>query len=754
MRRYTRAVHRWGRFVYARRRAVLALSLVGFVLSIIAIATGGEPQNANSFDFESGRAFTLMGDQLPTSGVSFTLIVGDPRLDASAAGFRQEVARALAPLAADHRVAGIETPYVAPAAVAAQMTSADRHLILAIVSLNVDFTTARKQFGEMRDEVHAPVQLSVVATGDVPLAYDFDSLLAADLQKAEVGSAVVALVLLLIVFGTGVGALVCVAIGLLAVTGGVGGALALAHATNVSTFALNIVTLIGLGIAIDYSLFIVSRFREELAGGRDVPEAVSIAMGTAGRAIAFSGLTVAIGLSAMLFYRGTFLVSMGICGAIVVAISVLLALTFLPALLSVLGPRINRLSVPILRPRPFGQGMWHRIAIGVMRRPVLLLVPTVAVLLAAGSPFLHIHLANTDVTQLPPDAEARRGAELLAAAFPSQGSNLIEVVVQFSTGSPLAPHNVAIASGLSGRLRGIPGVAAVRGYVDIDPSLSVAGYQQLYTGGSTAALPAAARDVVTRTVGHGIAVLDVVTPALPASDEAHNVVRTIRSRDAVDGATVLVTGDTAFDIDFVDFIVHQTPLAVGFAMVTTAIVLFVLLRSVLLPVKAVLMNLLSLSAAFGAMVWIFQDGHLSGLLNITAGAIDPTLPVLLFCVVFGLSMDYEVFLLTRMQEAWRRTGDNRTAVADGLERSGRLITGAAAIMISVFVAFGLARVVTIKATGIGMAVAVLADATLVRAIVVPALMRLLGSANWWAPRWARRLPSIGEPAAAEPAAPR
>jgi RND superfamily putative drug exporter len=166
------------------------------------------------------------------------------------------------------------------------------------------------------------------------------------------------------------------------------------------------------------------------------------------------------------------------------------------------------------------------------------------------------------------------------------------------------------------------------------------------------------------------------------------------------------------------------------------------------------MNLLSLSAAFGAMVWIFQDGHLSGLLNITAGAIDPTLPVLLFCVVFGLSMDYEVFLLTRMQEAWRRTGDNRTAVADGLERSGRLITGAAAIMISVFVAFGLARVVTIKATGIGMAVAVLADATLVRAIVVPALMRLLGSANWWAPRWARRLPSIGEPAAAEPPAPR
>jgi putative drug exporter of the RND superfamily len=239
-----------------------------------------------------------------------------------------------------------------------------------------------------------------------------------------------------------------------------------------------------------------------------------------------------------------------------------------------------------------------------------------------------------------------------------------------------------------------------------------------------------------------------VTPSLPASDAAHALVRTVRAGDTISGATTVVTGDTAFDIDFVDYIVRQTPWAVGFAMLTTIVVLFLLLRSVILPIKAVLMNLLSLSAAFGAMVWIFQDGHLSSLLNITPSAIDPTLPVLLFCVVFGLSMDYEVFLLTRMQEAWRRTHDNRAAVAEGLERSGRLVTGAAAIMITVFLAFGLARVITIKATGIGMAVAVLADATLVRALVVPALMRLLGRYNWWAPRWAARLPMAARDEAA------
>jgi RND superfamily putative drug exporter len=733
--------------VYAHRRLVLALSVVGFILSGVAIATGGEPQNANSFDFESGRGFGLMSSQLPKGGVTFTVILTDARLPSTDARYQREVRQALGALAADRRVAGIRTPYSTPPAVAAQMVSTDGHRVLAVVSLNVDFTAARTHFGELRGEISAPAPMTVAVTGDPALAYAFDSLLAADLQKAEIGSSVVALVLLLIVFGTGVGALVCLAIGLLAVTGGVGAALLLAHSMDISTYAVNIVTLIGLGIAIDYSLFVVSRFREELAGGSTVEQAVAVAMATAGRAIAFSGLTVAIGLAAMLFYRGTFLVSMGICGAIVVAISVLLGLTFLPALLAVLGPRVNRLAVPVLRPRPFGQGMWHRIAVAVMRRPVMVLLPTVAILLAAGAPFLHLHLASTDVTQLPPDAEARQGAELVASAFPSQGTNVIEVVVQFDHGSPLTPANVAIADALSHRLRSTHGVSAVRSYVDVDPTLTLAGYQQLYAG-PAAALPAATRDELTRTVGRSIAVLDAVTPALPASDDAHALVRTIRAQDTISGASAVVTGDTAFDIDFVNYIVQQTPWAVGFAMLTTIVVLFLLLRSVVLPIKAVLMNLLSLSAAFGAMVWIFQDGHLSSLLNFTPSAIDPTLPVLLFCVVFGLSMDYEVFLLTRMQEAWRRSHDNRAAVAEGLERSGRLVTGAAAIMITVFLAFGLARVITIKATGIGMAVAVLADATLVRALVVPALMRLLGGINWWAPRWAQRLPPAAENEAA------
>ncbi|MDQ6725293.1 MAG: MMPL family transporter, partial [Actinomycetota bacterium] len=279
---------------------------------------------------------------------------------------------------------------------------------------------------------------------------------------------------------------------------------------------------------------------------------------------------------------------------------------------------------------------------------------------------------------------------------------------------------------------------SVRSYVDVDPRLTLTAYQQLYAGPATS-FPPAVRDQVRRTVGPNIAVLQAVTPFLPASDAAHALVRAIRAEDKLSGAAVVVTGDTAFDIDFVNYIVQQSPLAVGFAMATTIIVLFLLLRSVVLPIKAVLMNLLSLSAAFGAMVWIFQDGHLSSLLNFSPGAIDPTLPVLLFCVVFGLSMDYEVFLLSRIREEYLRTGDNGVAVADGLAATARVITAAAAIMVFVFGVFIFDPNVFIKQIGLGLTSAVLVDATVVRMILVPATMELLGNANWWMPAWLGRL---------------
>jgi RND superfamily putative drug exporter len=646
------------------------------------------------------------------------------------------VQSAVAPLLHDRRVTSIETPYSAPPAQAATMISKDRHSVFAMVNLSLDFASARQQFPELRHELHSST-LQISTQGDVPLASDFDTILASDLRRSEVVSLPLALILLVIVFGTGVAALLCLGVGVFAVATGIGVTYLMAHGFDVSTYAVNVVTLVGLGIAIDYSLFIVTRFREELARDGDTVRALTVTMATAGRAIAFSGITVALGIAGLLFFSGTSLVSMGAAGAVVVGASVLYALTLLPALLAILGPRVNRLRIPVLQPRPFGQGAWHRVAVWVMRRPWLVLIPTVAVLLAAGVPFLGINLASTDVGQLPVTADSRVGAELLQSQFPQAGQNTIDVVMQFQHGSPTEPQNVAAAYALSRTLSRTPGLVSVKSYVNLQPLMDLGAYQALYAQPRSAA-PVPVQDVLRRSTGSSIAVLEASTPYLTTSDQAHELVRSVRAHDSVSGSRVFVTGNTAFDLDFVDYMVGHIPIVVASVVVATLAVLLLLLRSVALPLKAVLMNALSLSAAFGALVWIFQDGNLSGILGFSAGPIDPTIPVLLFCIVFGLSMDYEVFLLTRMQEEWRRTRDNRSAVASGLERSGRLVTGAAAIMASVFLAFALASVVTIKSLGLGMAIAVVADATLVRALVVPALMRLLGAVNWWAPRWLLR----------------
>ena len=512
-----------------------------------------------------------------------------------------------------------------------------------------------------------------------------------------------------------------------------------------STYATNIVTLIGLGVAIDYSLFIVNRFREELAADQTVESALATAIRTSGRAVTFSGITVAIGLSAMLFFQGSFLASMGTAGAIVVAVAVLYALTFLSALLAVLGHRVNWLRLPV-RQRRAGRGFWHGLAMRVMRRPILVLVPVLAILGLLASPFFQIRIANGDVGMLPPNAESRVGYDLVQK-FPGQGQTYFSVVVNYPDGHPLTSARVGDLYDLAQRIKRIPGVEGVEGVVTLDSALSRAGYQAVLSAPASAQ-PARFQEFVHSTTGPNIVTLTAVTKQAAESDGSRAIVRALRGLTPPAGSSILVA---AFSIDFTDFIMQRIPLAVAYVMLVTYLVLFLLTGSVVLPLKAVVMNVVSIGASFGALVWIFQQGHLSSLLNFTAAPLDPSVPVLLFCIVFGLSMDYEVLLISRIQEEYRRSGDTRLAVAEGLERSGRLITGAAAIMFAVFLAFGLADVVLIKSIGLGLAIAVAIDATLVRALIVPAVMRLLGRVNWWAPRRLARLHrriSLEEPVAA------
>jgi RND superfamily putative drug exporter len=751
---------RWGRFVYRFRWATLIASALALGLSIVAIFTGGILADNGGFgaDLPAGKAAKLIADEIhpqgataKAAGSSFTLIFSSASSTTDDPAFQQALQEAVAPLSSDPRVTTVTTPYSVPAIQKAALISKDSHKALVVVELKDNPVKAQTYINQLVGEVH-PGSLSVVATGQVPVNLAFNKSLEQDLNRAELVALPVTLLLLVLIFASIVAALLPIGVGLLAIAGGVGGTLFLAHFTNVSQYAMNVVTLIGLAVAIDYSLFIVNRFRDELAAGATREDAIATSMSTAGRAITFSGLTVAIGLSAMLFYQGTFLASMGAGGAIVVAMAVVYGLTFLPALLSLLGGRVDRLRLPFLRARrPAGSGAWHSMAIWVMRRPLWVLIPALVLLVLAGTPFLQLRLAQGGVDQLPPSNQARQGYDTLVKDFPGQDQTTIEAVVYYPDSSPLTAEHVGDIYDLSQRLASLPNVLRVDSIVNADPSLAKADYVRMYSG-PLESLPPALQQRLSIDTGSHLARLYLVTNKPPTSDEARAIVKAARA-EHVAGGQVLATGETAFDLDVVNFILDRTPTAVGTVILITYFVLFLLTGSVVLPLKAVLTNLFSISASFGAMVWIFQEGHLSQQLGFSAQSIDPSLPVILFSLVFGMSMDYEVLLISRIQEEYRKTGDNQAAVAMGLEKSGRLITGAAAIMVAVFLAFGLADVVLIKALGIALAIAVAIDATIVRILIVPSVMRLLGRANWWAPRpltWLHQRIGAGEPQPVRP----
>ncbi|HEX2021432.1 MAG TPA: MMPL family transporter [Candidatus Thermoplasmatota archaeon] len=729
----------WGRFVHRRRGLVLAGSALVLVLSVLAFTQAGQLTNAAPGSTEAGRGFALIRDELPSvTGSSFILVYAQPGLAARDPAFEAAVNASLAPLRADARVAGVVSPYDAGNPLAPTMVSEDGARAFVVVNTKDEFKVARNYYRELRDAVSAP-GMEVLATGNLAVQREFDETLAKDVERAELVSLPITLVLLLLVFGAVVAALLPLGVGILAVAGGLGVIMLLARWTEVSSYSTNITTLIGLGVAIDYSLFMVNRFREEMGRGASTADALERTMATTGRAIFFSGLTVAIGLAGLLFFQGSFLVSMGLAGTIVVAFAVFYALAFLAAILAYLGPRVDKGRIFRPKERAAGKGVWRAIALAVMRRPVVVLVASLAVIVAAGAPFLSIHLASGDVRSLPPHAESRRGYETLVSEFPAQDQTRISVLLVYGGGEVLTAERVGQAHDAAHAIARLPDVLRVEGIVDTSRPMAREEAQRLYAETPRDAWPAPAREAARATVGERVILLSALTAKEPQSDAAREIVRAIRAMGAPAGAELVVTGATAFDMDFVAFILDHIAPAVAFVMVVTYVLLLLLVGSVLLPLKAVLMNLLSISASFGALVWIFQQGHGSGLLGFTPGPIDPSLPVIMFCVVFGLSMDYEVMMLARMQEEFGRTRDNRAAVAEGLERTGRLITGAAAIMVVVFAAFGLADVVIIKAVGLGLALAVAIDATIVRALVVPATMRLLGDLNWWGPKFLKRL---------------
>ncbi|WP_432079258.1 MMPL family transporter [Streptomyces sp. YPW6] len=715
----------WTRFVTARPRLALLAALVITALAVFAGSGVADRMGSGGWqapDAESTYATEVLAREFPASQPNLLLLVDSGSAGVDDPAVAAEAARLAERLKAEPGISGVGSYWetASPA-----LRSEDGREAVIAARIGGDEKTAGETLDRLAPDFageRGPVTVSL--GGPVAVQHEMQTIIQEDLLRAELIALPVTLVLLVMVFGSAVAAMLPLAVGIVAILGTNAVLRGLTEFTDVSVFAMNLTTALGLGLAIDYALFIVRRFREELAAGADTRTAVGTTLRTAGRTVLFSALTVAVSLSAMLVFPQYFLRSFAYAGIAVVLLAAAAALILLPAAFVLLGPRINSLDLRrLFRRRKAaataggdtagavgavagglrahsaggadaspGRG-WAWLGALVMRRaPVFAIVTTVGLLLL-GLPFLGVRFGTADDRQLPASAESRVVQEHIREGFPGSPGGGLEVLAEGQASS--ADH-----AALRDRIEQLPGVLRVDGPVADGP---VAYYSVLPEG---------------EAVG----------------EETQQLVRDLRAMPSPSSLDLSVTGTAAVLVDSKDAIADRLPWALAIIVVVTLLLVFLLTGSVLIPLQAVVLNALSLTAMFGAVVWVFQDGNLSGLLSFTStGDIETTLPVLMFCVAFGLSMDYGVFLISRIKEEYERTGDHEHSVTFGLRHTGGLITAAAVILAVVMVAIGTSRVTNTKMLGLGIALAVLMDAMVVRSLLVPAVMKLMGRSTWWAP---------------------
>jgi RND superfamily putative drug exporter len=592
-----------------------------------------------------------------------------------------------------------------------------------------------------RSAAEGETALTVHVGGPALADAEIQDLAASDLKRAEAVVLPGTLILLVLVFGSVVAALLPLLIGVLAIAGTLLVLSVLGNVTDVSVFALNLTTALGLGLGIGYGLLIVSRFREEIAGGHSPRAAAARTVRTAGHTILFSAATVGAALATLLVFPPYFLRSFAYAGIAVVAIAAVSALTVLPALLALLGKRVNAWPVPWWRRALAGSASrwWEALARQVVRRPLLAALPVIGLLAVLAGPFAHASFATPDDRALPVSASSRQAGDLVRGEFGARGAGTLTV---FTTST--APQ---VARDYAPRLSALPDVAQVVG-----PSGVYQHGQQVPTTGTGSGT--GFEGAGARPAGDGPAFLVVVPSVDAQSAAAQRLVHAIRALPTPADTDIHVGGPSAVLVDAKDTISGRLPLALTLITVTTFLLLFGFTRSVILPLKAIALNALSLAAVLGAMVWVFQSGHLRTLLGFTPGPLSTTMPVLLFCIVFGLSVDYEVFVLARIKEAHDAGHDTAGSIITGIARTGGIVTTAGSLLAFTLLSFATSQVGLLQFFGIGAGLGVLLDATLVRGVLVPALMRLAGSWNWWAPRVLRRdPPARGDPPAPPPPPP-
>jgi RND superfamily putative drug exporter len=726
---------RLGRLVVRHRKVILVGAVLTFVVSGAFGGSAAQSLSSGGFDdpaSESYRADEALLEAFGAGTPNVVLLVtadggdvDDPAVVAAGTALTEE-------LAAQERLTNVVSYWSLDAAPPLRGVDGSRALVLGRIEGTQDEVNERVE--ALESFTRSGDGITVGVGGFAEVFREIGHTIEEDLVRAETIALPITLILLLLVFGTVVSASLPLAIGALSVVGTLAVLRLLSMVTEVSIFSLNLTTALGLGLAIDYSLFVVSRYREELRAGHAPHDAVVRTVRTAGRTVAFSAVTVAASLCALLVFPLAFLRSFAYAGVAVAFLAGLFSVVVLPAILAAVGTGVDRLAIFRRSTVPKEEGFWHRVAIVVMRRPVIVATSAIALLLFLGAPFLGIVLSLPDDRVLPESAPSRQVSDVLRAEF-SSGEAGAASVVAVGIGDPAARSGeidvyAATLAGLPGvaRVDALTGTYCAAGLTDLGCTpgqLVVPGGTGRYLGFATAER-------------EGSTYLSVIPDVEPLSPEGEALVDAIRGTPAP--FEVEVTGQSAQLVDTKDALFARLPLAAGIIALVTFIVLFIQFGSVVIPIKAIILNLLSLSATFGAMVWIFQDGNLSGVLDFTAvGTIDATTPILMFCIAFGLSMDYEVFLLSRIKEEYDRTGDNELSVARGLERTGRIVSAAALLIAVVFIAFATSQVTFIKLFGVGLTLAVLMDAFVIRGTLVPAFMRLAGGWNWWAPAPLRRL---------------
>ncbi|MEU4834796.1 MMPL family transporter [Streptosporangium sp. NPDC023615] len=722
-----------GRAVYRGRRSLLVLGTVfGLLAGYVGLGLFGRMSDGGFEDPAAESTSVARWSEKWFGGNSPDVVAlyTHPTYEAADGEFEKDVRASLRALPAEH-VASTVTYWSARAD---DLVSEDRHSTYALITLRGGQPAKQSGYAEIEDELRRmPAGYTVKLGGRIPLLLDLNAQTGADLRQAEAISMPILLVLLVLVFGSLVAAGLPLVVGLLAVAGALLLLRLLTEVTDVSVFSLNVVTMLGLGLAIDYSLFVLNAFREEIRRGTPTEEAVVRTMATAGRTVAFSGLTVATSLCGLLLFPQMFLRSIGLGAAAVVLVAMAAALLVLPALLAVLGPRVDAIRLlPDFGSRR--RGAWHSVASSVMRRPVAYLVGVGLLLLALAAPFTHVRFGSVDHRVLPERFESRQVSETINATFAKNAMSPIEVIVLVER-DLVGPTTTSAPGALTsevGTQRGPVGV----GDSGITPVTRVGPLDVKVFAERLEALDhVTGVDVTGVSQNSGAVRLAVRYDTDPMSDEARALVDRIRELPPEPNfQDVAVGGATAAQLDLQASLRATLPWTALVVCLMTGLLLFAAFGSILLPVKAILMNVLSLGASFGVIVWAFQDGNLAGLLGFTpTGTIEATVTVLILAVVFGLSMDYELFLLSRVRSEWLRTGDNTAAVAIGLERTGGVITSAALLLLVVIAAFSTAGITVVKMLGVGMFVAIVVDATLVRGLLVPATMRLMGEANWWLP---------------------